>query len=130
MTMSACTISATCAEEGEKSCGSAPIGIKVVTVEPVSAQMAICSATLPSMVVVATTVTAWPVGAEVSSEASSGVSSLVASLVASSAVSAVPELVASVEESSLEHAVKGAARARAAAGMSTSREVRMGRVCA
>jgi hypothetical protein len=35
-----------------------------------------------------------------------------------------------LEVSSLEHAVKGAARARAAAGIRASREVRLREVCA
>jgi hypothetical protein len=54
MTTSAPTIVATSAEEGLKSCGSAPTGITVVAVPP--AQVLISSARLPSTVVVATTV--------------------------------------------------------------------------
>ena len=48
MTRSEVTMEATWADEGEKSCGSAPIGISVIAVESGLAQATMSPTTLPN----------------------------------------------------------------------------------
>jgi hypothetical protein len=120
-TKSDVTMSATSAEEGEKSCGSAPTGMSVIAVAFGLAQATMSPTTLPSMVVVDTTETVELLDAP--SLASSVDPSSVEEGSASSSTDEVSSSVAlceaaaseDVESSELEHAARDPAEAKAAA---------------
>ena len=125
-TKSDVTMSATWADEGEKSCGSAPTGISVIAVESGLAQATMSPTTLPSMVVVDTTETDEPLDS--ASLASAADASSVEEGSASSSTDEVSSSVAlceavaseDVESSELEHATRDPAEAKAAAVMRAS----------
>ena len=124
-TKSDVTMSATSAEEGEKSCGSAPTGMSVIAVEFGLAQATMSPTTLPSIVVVDTTETVELLDApslassvdpsSVEEGSASSSTDEVSSSISSSV--ALCEAVASedAESSALEHATRDPAEAKAAA---------------
>ena len=114
-------MAATWSDEGEKSCGSVPTGINVIAVESGLAQATMSPTTLPSIVVVDTTVMDGALGsASSASSVEEGSASSSTDEVSSSFSLCVAVASDAVESSELEHATRDPAEARAAAVKRTS----------